>query len=72
MVRVYEREMRRKLRETARRGEIPDACPACGGRLLQSDVSAPPSLSYVRRRVLLVCASCRRSAAVDVWPGSGT
>jgi uncharacterized protein with PIN domain len=41
-------------------------CPACGGPISRNDVEPAHRVSYVRHRVWLICADCRRSAAVDV------
>lgn len=41
-------------------------CPACGALLAVSDVPQPSAVSYVRRRVRVVCTGCRRTASVDV------
>jgi hypothetical protein len=41
-------------------------CPACGAALAATAVEPPAEVAYVRRRVLVVCAGCRRSASVDV------
>jgi hypothetical protein len=40
-------------------------CPACGAQLTQQRVAPTTSVAYVRRRVLVICPSCRRSAGVD-------
>lgn len=42
------------------------ACPACGGALARHDVAPKRELPYVRRRLLLICTRCKRSASVDV------
>lgn len=44
----------------------PMRCPACGGPISRNDVEPAHRVSYVRHRVWLICADCRRSAAVDV------
>ncbi|HEX7118277.1 MAG TPA: hypothetical protein VF212_05785 [Longimicrobiales bacterium] len=68
MRRSYTPEQRRELeRAAARGGPIP--CPACGALLARSEVPTPRELSYVRRRVWLICPECKRSAAVDVRRG---
>jgi hypothetical protein len=41
-------------------------CPVCGGTLSSRPVEAPASVSYVRRRVWVLCTDCRRSASLDV------
>ncbi len=60
----YTREERRALARTVARGE-PLVCPACGAQLAVHEVAGGRVLAYVRRRVLLVCPGCARSAAVD-------
>lgn len=44
-------------------------CPACGTPVDRRDVKPPRAVSYVRRRVWLLCPGCRRSGAVDVREG---
>ena len=58
---------RRALAEALRKGERL-SCPACGAAVARHDVAPGRELAYVRRRVLLICPSCRRSVALDV-PG---
>lgn len=41
-------------------------CPACGGELSRQKVPRPQEVAYVRRRVWLLCISCKRSGAVDL------
>lgn len=50
----------RRLRD----GE-PPSCPRCGERMAEEDVPPRSDVAYVRRRLLLVCAGCSRSVAVD-------
>lgn len=42
------------------------SCPACGERLDVRPVEPPKSVSYVRRRLWLLCPGCRKTGAVDV------
>ncbi len=67
----YTREERRAL-AAAVTGGAPLVCPCCGAHVAAHDVASGAVLSYVRRRVLLVCPGCGRSAAVDLArkPGS--
>jgi hypothetical protein len=60
----YTADQRRRLQDLLRAGQ-PLVCPACGGSLTQQRVAPPGEVSYVRRRVLLICTVCRRSAALD-------
>lgn len=55
------RELARALEDDA-----PLTCPVCGATLARREVSPSPALAYVRRRVLLICPSCKRSAAIDL------
>lgn len=56
---------RRRLAAELAAGREP-VCPSCGTRLAPQDVQRPESVSYVRRRVWLLCPACRRTGAVDV------
>jgi hypothetical protein len=60
----YDAETRRKLQAALHRGGELD-CPACGARLVRQRVEPGDAVSYVRRRVLLICPSCRRTASLD-------
>ncbi|HEX7089200.1 MAG TPA: hypothetical protein VF192_03635 [Longimicrobiales bacterium] len=66
----YSAAERRALAEAARRGE-PLSCPACGQALASHEVRPRQDVAYVRRRLLLVCPGCKRTAAVDVGPPPG-
>lgn len=61
-------EQRARLAGLARRAE-PVPCPACGSSMSRQDVEPPPDVAYVRRRVWLICPSCKRSASVDIRAG---
>ncbi len=63
----YSPAQRRALAEALRTGERL-LCPACGAALARHEVAPKRELPYVRRRVLLICPACKRSAAVDA-PG---
>jgi len=63
----YDAAERRALAEAARKGE-PLRCPACGHELARQEVPPRRDVAYVRRRLLLVCTGCKRTAAVDVAP----
>ncbi|HSJ15244.1 MAG TPA: hypothetical protein VK939_12560 [Longimicrobiales bacterium] len=65
---AWEPAQRRELQRAAA-ADAPLTCPACGGTVSRSRVDPPPGVAYVRRRLLLVCAGCRRSAAIDLPPG---
>ncbi|MBI4544306.1 MAG: hypothetical protein HY703_03840 [Gemmatimonadetes bacterium] len=64
----YTPEQRRALREAALAGQ-PLRCPACGAELALQPVGRVRAVSYVRRRLLLVCPACKRRAAVDAARG---
>jgi hypothetical protein len=40
-------------------------CPACDTTLSQQRVDPGAAVAYVRRRVLVICPACRRTAALD-------
>jgi hypothetical protein len=61
---AYDRDARRRIEAGLRAGETPH-CPACGGELRVTRVAAPRGVPYVRRRVLVVCAGCGRTASFD-------
>lgn len=56
---------RKVLEQALGRGEDPP-CPACGGTLSHRAVPPSRQVSYVRRRVWVLCPSCKRTGAVDV------
>ena len=62
-------EERRQLADMVADDE-PLECPACGGTVNRQPVRRPDGVAYVRDRVWLLCAGCRRSGAVDVPPGA--
>jgi len=59
---------RKALERALARGDAPP-CPACGTALSQRPVPPSKQVSYVRRRVWLLCPSCKRTGAVDVREG---
>jgi hypothetical protein len=61
----YDAQARRQLAEALRLGQ-PLLCPACGTPLTRHAVEPRAELPYVRRRVVVICSACRRSAALDV------
>jgi len=63
--RSFNPEERRRLEDDLR-AAVTLTCPRCGVPLDRSDVEPKRSVSYVRRRVLLTCASCHGHAALDV------
>lgn len=65
MTEGYDARERRELARALERGEAP-RCPVCGELLVSRDVSPNPALSYVRRRVWLICPACKRSASIDL------
>jgi hypothetical protein len=61
----YDAAARRRLADALRSGVAPH-CPECGTPLAAHPIGPRADLPYVRRRVLLICPTCRRSAALDV------
>jgi hypothetical protein len=61
---------RRALAAALRRGE-PLHCPVCDVLLGTQAVDPKPELPYVRRRVWVLCPSCRRTASIDEERKSG-
>jgi len=67
MTGTFSPEERARITAALRAGTEP-ACPACGARLSVRDIEARPDVPYVRRRVLVICPACRRSASLDRPP----
>ena len=70
----YTAAQRRQLEHAVARhgkGHAGPHCPACDAVLTVTNVERDPRVSYVRRRVWVVCPSCHRSAAVDNAGRSG-
>jgi uncharacterized protein with PIN domain len=44
-------------------------CPRCGTELTQQPVEPGGAVAYVRRRILVICPECRRSAGLDLRRG---
>lgn len=57
-------ERRTLARAVTDGGEL--ECPGCGGEVNRQAVPRPAEVSYVRRRVWLLCTACKRSGAVDL------
>jgi hypothetical protein len=64
----YSAAERRTLAEILAAGDAP-SCPVCGTGLAVREVEPPRQVSYVRRRVWLLCPGCKRTAALDVRGG---
>jgi hypothetical protein len=64
----YTADQRRTIERAIAAGQ-PLHCPACTATLSAIDVPASRQVSYVRRRVWLICPDCRRSVAVDAVDG---
>lgn len=60
----YDAEEERRILATVRESGR-GTCPDCG--VVMDERSVPPrqDVSYVRRRIVLTCPSCRRSLALD-------
>lgn len=61
---------RRALERAVAAGEAL-RCPACGAELSRREVPPSRQLSYVRRRVWLLCPACKRTGAVEAPPVRG-
>ncbi len=61
----YTEEERTRLVQALRQ-DAELRCPVCGAPVSSRPVAPPPEVSYVRKRVWLVCGSCGRGAAVDL------
>ena len=57
---------RRALARALAEGDDDPSCPACGAVLTRQAVRRPEEVAYVRKRVWLLCPSCKRSGAVDL------
>jgi hypothetical protein len=66
---TYSAAQRRALKDGLDAGTAPP-CPACGAELSVRDVEPPRDVSYVRRRLWVLCPSCKRTGAVDVKGGA--
>lgn len=60
----YTAEEEGRIVEALRSGEVP-VCPRCDAPMEARDVPPRPGVAYVRHRLWLVCAECRRSYVVD-------
>ena len=64
MTESYSREERLALEQALQRhAEL--RCPVCGSSMNRQDVVPPANVSYVRHRVWLMCAGCKRSVSLD-------
>lgn len=61
----YDAAQRRALERALQEGD-PLHCPVCGAKLTRQTVQPTPEVSYVRRRVWVLCPGCRRTASLDV------
>ena len=61
---AYTAAERKRLEGALAAGGTP-ACPACGAAVDVRDVPRPKAVSYVRRRVWILCPSCGRTGAVE-------
>lgn len=60
----YDADARRRLAESIAAG-APTTCPVCSASVSMTEVRPPQGVSYVRRRVWVLCTGCRRTAALD-------
>jgi uncharacterized protein with PIN domain len=65
---TYSSAARRAIQDALEAG-TPPRCPDCGAELAMREVEPPRQVSYVRRRVWVLCPACKRTAAVDVKGG---
>ena len=64
MTSSYDAAQRRAL-EAALRAHEALQCPVCHVALTSHTVGRPAEVSYVRRRVFVICPQCKRSAGLD-------
>jgi hypothetical protein len=62
---AFDAAQRRALEAALRDGQEL-LCPVCSRVLSEQTVQAPESVSYVRRRVWVLCPGCMRTASLDV------
>jgi hypothetical protein len=67
---AFDAAERRALQQALARGAALE-CPGCAVPLTQQRVEPVGEVAYVRRRLLVICPVCRRSAGLDVKRGSG-
>jgi hypothetical protein len=60
----FDAAARRRIEETLRRGDDL-RCPDCDTLLVGRRLDAPPGVSYVRHRILIICPACHRSGGFD-------
>jgi hypothetical protein len=65
MAEAYTRQQRQTLRAAVRAGAAVN-CPACGEKLAERNAPPRNDIAYVRRRIVLICTGCRRSASFDI------
>jgi len=65
MTRTFSAMEEKSLKAQLADGENP-ACPRCGGSFQITPIVRPKPVSYVRRRVLLICQDCGRRVAMDL------
>jgi uncharacterized CHY-type Zn-finger protein len=61
----FDAAQRRQLVAAVRAGQTL-CCPVCAEPLTSHPIEPRSDLPYVRRRVLVICPGCRRSATLDV------
>jgi uncharacterized protein with PIN domain len=64
----YTAAERTALARAAARGEAL-LCPVCGAELSRQVIEPRVEVSYVRRRLWLLCPRCRRAASIDIRAG---
>jgi hypothetical protein len=61
---TFDATARRGFEQDLRQGRSP-CCPFCGIELKAQPVEPSAQVSYVRRRLWVLCPACRRSATID-------
>lgn len=66
---MYTADEKRRLAEEIGRGETAPACPVCGTRCVLVKSEPRRDVAYVRNRLLVRCAKCARSLALELPRG---
>lgn len=66
---MYTADEKRRLAEEIGRGETAPACPVCGKRCVLVKSEPRRDVAYVRNRLLVRCAKCARSLALELPRG---
>lgn len=66
MSRLYTARQRVELEAELSGGAAAPRCPVCLIEVSVQAVAPPAEVAYVRRRILVICPQCRRSASLDL------